>query len=146
MACGSSSGFTLLELLVVLVILALLGALVPRLTRRTPGLKVRAAATSLAADLRLLRKEATRRRQVTELVVSHHTYALSPGGATRSISPDVLLRYAASEPDFLGRAADRLKFFSDGSSSGGTIILRDGRSQAVVGVKWLDGAIFVHAQ
>jgi general secretion pathway protein H len=142
----ASSGFTLLELLVVVAILALLAALVPRLTRHSPGLTVRATATALAADLRALRTQATRRRQATELVLGDNAYMLSAGSVTRSISTDVSLSYTAPEPDLLGRPANRLKFFSDGSSSGGIITLRDGKSRAFVEVNWLNGAAFVHAQ
>jgi len=139
------TGFTLIELLVVLTILALLGVLLPRLTRSSPGLQVRAAAASLAADLRLLRSEAARHHVVTELVLQPEAYRLSPGGTIRRPPSQVTLSYAPAVPDMLDRAADRLRFFGDGSSSGGKIILRDGKAEASVQVAWIGGAIAVHA-
>jgi len=138
-------GFTLLELLVVLTILALLGALLPRLTRDSPGQQVRTTATSLAADLRLLRSEAARRHVVTELVLQPGAYRLSPGGMIRRPPKQVTLSYAPAGPDMLDRVADRLRFFGDGSSSGGKVIVRDGKAEASVQVAWIGGAIAVHA-
>jgi general secretion pathway protein H len=140
------TGFTLFELLVVIAILALLSALLPHLTRKNPGFNVRAAARALGADLRLLRNEAVRTANPTELVIKGNAYTLSFEKGTRFGPNGVSFRYVASEPDLLQRPADRLKFYDDGSSSGGQIIVQAGKIHSIVEVNWLDGAVIVREE
>jgi type II secretion system protein H len=57
--CGPSSGFTLFELLVVILIISLISALVmPQMAASLPGVKLRSAARAIAASLRYARNKA----------------------------------------------------------------------------------------
>jgi general secretion pathway protein H len=141
-----ASGFTLLELLVVLVVLGLLATLIPPLTRASPALQVRGAAVSLAADLRLLRSEAMRGHATTTLVLETGGYRLSTRPDTLTLPKGLKVSYARQEPDLLDRPTDRLNFFPDGSASGGTVTVSSGTVATALEVGWLDGAITAHAR
>lgn len=135
---GLSSGFTLLELLVVLAIVGVvLGTMV--LARPSAAdARVSAAARGVVATLRLARAQAMERNM--ETVVS-----LDPGAGIIQFSHGqwqlprgvhVALSFAESERR---GAAGGLRFYPDGQSSGGEINLRlDGRLARVT-VSWLTG-------
>jgi general secretion pathway protein H len=44
----------------------------------------------------------------------------------------------------VGANAGRVRFFPDGSASGGRIVLREGGRTATVSVSWLTGDVDVH--
>jgi general secretion pathway protein H len=57
--CSASSGFTLFELLVVILIISLISALVmPRMAASLPGVKLKSSARAVAASLRYARSRA----------------------------------------------------------------------------------------
>ena len=134
----SVAGFTLLELLVVLGIIAIvLGAMIVA-RPNAASTRVSAAARTVAATLRLARAQAIERN--TEIVVSidpQTRTVLSPRGKwqlPRGVS--VALTYAESER--MGTAGG-LRFFPDGQSSGGEISLGLEGRNARLTVSWLTG-------
>jgi general secretion pathway protein H len=140
---GTRAGFTLLEMLVVLVILGLaLGIVVSRGPMRSQRLDMDAAARSIAGTLRLARSRAIVRDQTVRVAVdvAAHRYAMD-GEAPHALPADVELRVVtvAGLSDRARVAA--IAFAPDGSSSGGRIELV-GRGRTVqVGVDWLTGRV-----
>lgn len=137
-------GFTLLELMVVIGILALALAIVaPSLNRARLGLMVRSAAYELAAGLRAARAaaQAGNSEQVVTLDLARRRYWAEGVVAPRTFPANVAVELAVPESERLGASAGRVRFFPDGSASGARVVLSDGRQAASVLVDWLNGDV-----
>ena len=140
---GAAAGFTLLELLVVLVILGLLLVLVPQLTAGLPRLRLHMAAAGMADSLRQLRDEAIRTGHPTAFLldVAHQRYALAGTSGWRML-PDVVqeTRFWCDSP-VPSVTEDVIRFYADGSASGGRISLKNGTQTAAIAIDWLTGRV-----
>jgi general secretion pathway protein H len=137
-----TAGFTLLELLVVLGILAVAAIIATSLggQRRANSL-LRSAALELGAALRASRASAIRSNvEMTFIFDAAGRQYWVEGADSRQQLPDQLLaELVIPGAEQVGSAAGRFRFYPDGSSSGGQIVLRQGGSTAVVAVDWLTG-------
>jgi general secretion pathway protein H len=140
---GDAAGFTLIEMLVVLAILALtLATAVPLLSSGSESLRLETASSELAAALRVTRAAAiTRNAQVTLTIdVDRRTFG-SAVVEPRSFAPNIeakltyaaVMRSAPSEGGFW--------FFPDGSSTGGDVTLSLHGKQVKLCVDWLTGTV-----
>jgi general secretion pathway protein H len=140
---SGQSGFTLLEMISVLIILALATAIaLPRLRHENPATALRRGAVGLASEFRLARAEAIRTstfRSVT-VDVAHRKYWMGDEAGARTLPSalEVAVQGAGPGAPFGDRAT--VSFESDGSSSGGEIFLKAGPSKANVVVDWMTGA------
>lgn len=145
-APGARSGYSLLELLVVMTILALIAAIAPVAYRTiTPALETRQAATEMAAFLRQAQAQALHEgRDVTVLIDVEEKRAWLDGEDTAAQWSDtinVVAVVAASEQRSSELGA--IRFFSDGGSTGGQLrFLAKGREYDV-DVDWLLGLVQV---
>jgi general secretion pathway protein H len=143
MTKGEQLGFTLVELLVVLTIIALAMAAVPALLTGLPSIRLRTAADGMVATLRELHQQAIRRAETTELVLdpAARAYRMSTDATPRrlpEIVTELVFKPAAALPF---RANTRIRFFADGSASGGTVLLKNGKRLAAINVDWLTGRV-----
>jgi len=139
-----AAGFTLLELMVVLAIAALLLAITPPLISSVvPGVELKASARRVAAGLRLAREEAIRggRDVAFTLDVEARTYRVDGNYKEARLAKDLRLKLEAAETEMLGDHRGSVRFFPDGSSTGGRIILSHAGHGYQVGVKWLTGRV-----
>jgi general secretion pathway protein H len=136
-------GFTLIEMLVVLLIIGMAMTVVPSLLSSLPGTRLRAAADGMAGTLTALRTQAIDSGRSTALVVdpASRSYAILPDGARR-ILPDVVnaLDVTTTAP-IVGSHARLFRFFPDGTATGGTIRLRHGDREESIAVEWLTGRV-----
>lgn len=143
-----SRGFTLLELLVVLVIMTLMVALVPPLLSSV-GLstEVRGAARELAAGLRAARSEAVLRQRPVALNLNLAQRTATVDGSSRRIElPDdeaVEVRLYTAQSELIDEQRGSIRFFPDGSSTGGYIALSEGPVEYRVNVDWLIGHVTI---
>ncbi len=138
------TGFTLLEMLIVLAILALLSAVaLPRL-RLNEGARLRAAAHALIVDLRLCHEEAMRRGSPTALVAASDGYRLLPSGQTKRLPSGIELVANPSTDLLVENAAEAVRFFPDGSSTGGIFVIQQGAAQFHIMVRGIDGRAGLH--
>ena len=140
-------GFTLLELLVALGVVAMVIAVaLPHLPGRTESAVVKAAAEALAGGLRESRGLAIRgnRPVLFSLDVAARRWAIG-GGRPATLSPDLALALETDRRLLQSSEVGAIRFFADGSASGGRIVVRRGASRAAVTVDWLTGAVKVEA-
>ena len=138
------AGFTLLEMLVVLVILGLVvGLVVARGPSRSPRLELQTSASRLAQTMRLARTRAIATNHATTVVVdvANHRFAMDGG-------PVILLpaTVAMAAVTVAGSAAGNKAAFTfepDGSASGGRVDLASGALLLRVSIDWLTGRISV---
>jgi general secretion pathway protein H len=137
-------GFTLLELLVVLGIVALALALVaPSMGRTRTGLELRTTAHELAGHLRSVRAAAQRGNveHVLSIDLAGRRYWAAGVVPSRSVPPPLSMELQLPDSERVGAAAGRVRFFPDGSASGGRILIRDARATAAIAVDWLNGDV-----
>lgn len=141
-------GFTLLELLVVILVIGLVLAAVPGyLLRDSPRVELENAVRSVAAGLRESRSEAvlTNRPQTFALDVETRRFRIGAGRPLRQLDQDIRLRFTTARSGVLTPSTGTIRFFPDGSASGGAIRLADGPLEAAVSVDWLTGDVSIDA-
>lgn len=139
-------GFTLLELLVVLLIVSLLVGLVPPLfSGAVPGARLKAAVRDLAVALRLARNQAITHDLETQVHINLEAPAYTIGRqAPRALPTGVQLKVDSGPGQHAPPAGHRvLRFFPDGSSSGAVITLSSGKRGYRLHLGWLTGRITI---
>jgi general secretion pathway protein H len=137
------AGFSLVEMLVVLTILALAATFaMPLLSGGSEGLRLQTASSELAAAFRVTRSAAIMRNVETTMIidVDHRTFR-STVVSQRPFAPDIeaKLRFAAG---IRSASSDGgFQFFPDGSSTGGDVTLSLHGKQTKLCVDWLTGEV-----
>lgn len=145
LAVRASSGFTLLELLVVLAIAAL--ALVLVIGYRPPWsgrFELDTLASEMASQLRAVRSEAIADDRPAVVLFDLAQRRYRAGSANPEQLPagvSVQLLTVASERR--AAASADIRFNPDGSSTGGRIVLARGALRVAVGVDWLTGRVSI---
>jgi general secretion pathway protein H len=137
----NSAGFTLLEMLVVLAILGLVVALaLPTLRRPPANLRLEAATRTLASALRYSRAQAIARNADVILTIhaDRKVFQSSVGSAIQ-LDQEISVEMIFAAPERRGGAGGAIRFFPDGSSSGGDIVLTLDKRRTRISVNWLTG-------
>lgn len=135
-------GFTLLETLAALAVIAVIAMLAqPQLRNAAPGFALRAAAESFQADLRRARAAALREMRDATLTVDlgRGVWIDDASGRTGAFPPEAGLTLVTARQERLADDLGRIRFFADGGSTGGEVVIRRGGDAVEVSVDWLDG-------
>ena len=140
--------FTLMEMLAVIILIGIAAAAVSiSVTQGLASARVNAAAGELSGALRATRTQAIvhGQQRVFQVDVPAGTYR---GADQRDIRlPNGLqMAVTSATTDQSGRSIARIRFFPDGSSTGGRITLTSGKREWHINVSWLTGAITVVEQ
>ena len=137
-------GFTLLELLVVLFLLGLVYALAaPALDAGATGLRMKSAARQVAAGLRKARGVAVagRREAVLALDVEQRSFSVTGDPKTYELPKALDFALFTAQSEVLTGQAANIRFYPDGSSTGGRVTISAGESKQIVDVDWLTGRV-----
>jgi general secretion pathway protein H len=139
-------GFTLLELMVVLVIGAIAYALVLGVPFRGPSTAdLKAAARTLASGLRQAQTPAmaTRRDATLTLDLDAREFQVSGSEGTRALPNQLELKLYTAQTEAVNERKGSIRFYPDGSSTGGRITVASGERQYLVDVDWLTGRVSI---
>ncbi len=141
-------GFTLVELIAVIVLLAIATAVVTvSFSKSLESAKVRAASRDLVAALRYTRGQAIVKgmQEVLLLDLDNNTYT-APGKPAVKLPKDMTLGLTTAETEQTGANAGGIRFFADGSSTGGHVSVFQGQREWRINVAWLTGDIALDEQ
>ncbi|MEJ2423133.1 MAG: GspH/FimT family pseudopilin [Candidatus Thiodiazotropha sp.] len=138
------SGFTLLELMVTLVIAAALVALVPPMLQRAlPSVQLKGASQELASALRFLRSWSIAQGREGRLILDlqNKNYTITPRTVTYDLPQDTEVTLQAAQDEHLDGQRSAIRFYPDGSSSGGRVTLKSAANERRIDVDWLTGRV-----
>jgi general secretion pathway protein H len=144
MSDGAERGFTLLEMVCVLAIIALLAAvLLPVIPRNTSRARLEAYALQTATLLKADRNAAMRRGADVATLVDAGTRTVRSGATPEVVRIPEDVRFDALLPQTCNRRATQssISFFANGMSCGGTIALTRFDAGFEIRVNWLTGRI-----
>ena len=139
-----SRGYTLFEVLVALAVLGLVLAAVPLVAGGPrPGAEARAAAIELALALRQTRSAAIAgfRSETFILDTERRVYRAGAAGPETPLPEGLELSLYTARSELEDEDTGRIRFFADGSATGGRVTLASGGHSYVVAVDWLTGTV-----
>lgn len=146
MSDSGQRGFTLLEMVCVLAIIALLAAvLLPFIPHETSRSRLQAYALQTAALLKIDRNAAIRRQTSVATLVDPEARAIRSGTSRAVVVIPDDVRFDALLPETCRRQAalSTISFFANGTSCGGAIALTRFDVGYEIRVNWLTGRIEV---
>jgi general secretion pathway protein H len=138
-----SAGFTLIEMMAVIVLLAIaMTAVTFSFSKSLQSARVRGASRDLVAALRYTRGQAIVKgeQEVLNLDLDSNAYT-APGKGSVKLPKDMTLRLTTAETEQTSANAGGIRFFADGSSTGGHISVFQGQREWRINVAWLTGDI-----
>lgn len=138
-------GFTLLEMLVVILLVGIAAAAVSvSVTQGLASARINAASGEIAAGLRATRAQAVvqGKEQYFDVDIRNDTWS-DPKRKDVRLPAGLKLSITSALEDRPNNYTGRIRFFPDGSSTGGHIILTSGSRQWRINVSWLTGQVAV---
>ena len=133
-----------MEMLIGLTILVLVLALIPpRFTNVIASTQLKSATRSLAASLKQARSQAISQQRETLLTldVENKKFVVGEQQQLLDLPRDTKLSLTAANTEQLTGQQAAIRFFPDGSSTGGRIELSNNRNEYLIDVNWLTGKI-----
>lgn len=137
-------GFTLLELTVVLFVVVLGFSVIGlNLSSGNDSTEIKAAARDVVSALRYARGQALMFRQETTLALdlNDNSYTVSGKDKLYQIPEGIEVTVVTAQTELSGNGSANIRFFADGSSTGGRITLERGQAAWKIDINWLTGQI-----
>ncbi|HSS29038.1 MAG TPA: GspH/FimT family pseudopilin [Usitatibacter sp.] len=142
------AGFTLLEVIIVLamgaIIYAVILSAVP-MGKASSG-ELKAAARSIASGLRTAQTTAMATRHDALLTVDMQSkeYITTGEREARKVPSNIDLKLLTAQTEVESDHRGSIRFYPDGSSTGGRITVSSGERQYLVDVDWLTGRVAIN--
>jgi general secretion pathway protein H len=142
-----SSGFTLIEILVVLALGAVIYALVASIPfgKASAG-DLKAAARSVASGLRTAQSTAlaTRRDALLTIDMESREYIATGENSVHRLPSNIDLKLYTAQTEVTSEHSGSIRFYPDGSSTGGRVTVESGERKYLVDVDWLTGRVAIN--
>ena len=141
-----SRGFSLLELMAVMVIIGLMLALVATsISRSVSSAEVRTTARNVMAAMRYTRGQAIIKREekTLDFDLEEMTYQ-APDRDLVELPEGVEMKLLTARAELESESKGRIRFYPDGSSTGGRVTIIAGEREWEVEVAWLTGEISIN--
>jgi len=143
-AAKSIQGFTLLELMIVLLISVLgFAAIGSNISSGNQSTRLKTAARNIASALRYAHGQALMTRKPISVAVNlgDNSYRISNRPKIYRLDKEIEISLTVAEEEFTEGEQGSIRFFGDGSSTGGRIKLELGTQEQTVDVNWITGAV-----
>jgi general secretion pathway protein H len=137
-------GFTLLELVVVLFVVVLGFSVIGlNLSSGSDTTEIKAAARDIVSALRYARGQAlmTHRETTVTLDLEGNSYTVSGRDKLYQIPEGIDVTVVTAQTELTGEGSASIRFFPDGSSTGGRVTLERGQTVWKIDINWLTGQI-----
>lgn len=140
----TNKGFTLLELMVVLIVVVLGFSIIGvNISSGTNSAAHQAAARDLVSALRYARGQALIAREETTVAIdlNENSYTVSNRDKVFEIPETIDLTVVTAQEELTGKGQANIRFFPDGSSTGGRVKLERNGINWQIDINWLTGQI-----
>ena len=140
----SSKGFTLLEIMLVLFIVILgFAAIGLSISSGNDATEHQSVARDLVSALRYAKGQAliSHEEITVNLDLNENTYTVSDRDKVFTIPESIALTVVTAQDEMEGKGLANIRFFPDGSSSGGRIKLEKNAVTWQIDINWLTGQI-----
>ncbi|MDB6164162.1 MAG: ral secretion pathway protein [Xanthomonadaceae bacterium] len=136
-------GFTLLEIILVMAIIALASVLAAAaMGGGFRGMQLGASAKQIASNLRFTRAQAIATGKQQQFVIDPHAHQWrAPKSRHGDIPPKLGIAFIGAREVQPRGGEGAIAFFPDGASTGGRIQLSSGKAMWTVNVAWLTGQV-----
>jgi len=137
-------GFTLLELVVVLFVVVLGFSVIGlNLSSGSDTTEIKAAARDIVSALRYARGQAlmTHRETTVALDLESNSYTVSGRDKLYQIPKGIDVTVVTAQTELTGEGSASIRFFPDGSSTGGRVTLERGQTVWKIDINWLTGQV-----
>ncbi|MDD5462790.1 MAG: GspH/FimT family pseudopilin [Methylococcales bacterium] len=137
------NGFTLLELIVVLFIVVLGFSVVGVNLSGNNSTEIKAAARDIVSALRYARGQAliSHQEATVTLDLAENTYTVSGRDKIYNIPETINMTVVTAQSELTGKDSGNIRFFADGSSTGGRITLERSNMAWQIDINWLTGQV-----
>jgi len=142
-------GFTLLELTVVLFVVVLGFSVIGlNLSSGSDTTEIKAAARDIVSALRYARGQALMNHQETTVALnlSDNDYTVSGRDKLYKIPASIDVTVVTAQTEITGEGTASIRFFADGSSTGGRVTLERNHSSWKIDINWLTGQIELESE
>jgi len=143
----SQGGFSLVELLIALVLLiAVLAIAPPYFNKGISTAEFKSSVRLLAAGLRSAQSQAISRNQEKLFIldVDARQFSLDTENRSTRLPSSLNLKLKTAESEQISEFAGGIRFFPDGSSTGGAITVISDTTALRLSVDWITGKVNIH--